>query len=73
MSPIPRPSASIQEATCASVAPAAPPAWKTITAELANPTSTVTKPAATADTDRSRTRDMDGPAHYSNGLPGPAR
>ena len=38
------------------VAPTAPAAWKTMTAELAKPTSTVTKPATTADRDRSRTR-----------------
>src|SRR6185503_8173894 len=54
---MPRPSASIHEPTWAGVAPTAPAAWNTITAELANPTSTVTKPAATADTDRSRARD----------------
>jgi PII-like signaling protein len=54
---MPRPSASIHELTWAGLAPTAPAAWKTITAELANPTSTVTKPAATADTDRSRARD----------------
>src|SRR5215471_15000162 len=36
-----------------------------MTAELANPTSTVTKPAVTADTDRSRASDMDDPANYT--------
>src|SRR5258705_10018931 len=57
VSPMPRPRARIHELTWAGVAPTAPAAWKTITAELANPTSTVTKPAVTADTDRSRARD----------------
>src|SRR5258705_3479966 len=57
VSPMPRPRARIHELTWAGVAPTAPAAWKTITAELANPTSTVTKPAVTADADRSRARD----------------
>jgi hypothetical protein len=52
--PIPSPRASIHEPTWAVDAPTAPAAWKTITAELAKPTSTVTKPAATAEMDRSR-------------------
>src|SRR5712692_9214627 len=43
-----------------------------MTAELAKPTSTVTKPAATADTDRSRTSDMDAPPTIATaGRPGP--
>src|SRR5258705_4036833 len=56
-SPMPRPSARTHELTGAGAAPPAPGAGKTITAELANPTSTVTKPAVTADADRSRARD----------------
>jgi peptide/nickel transport system permease protein len=39
------------------VTPTVPAAWKTIVAELAKPTRTVTKPAVAADTDRSRARD----------------
>jgi len=39
-----------------------------MTAALAKPTSTVTKPATTAETERSRTSDIEkDPAHYSNG------
>ena len=61
MSPMPSPSASSHELTWASVAPTAPAAWKTMTAALAKPTSTVTKPATTAETERSRTNDMKRP------------
>src|SRR5260370_14663414 len=68
VSPMPSPRASIHEPTWASVAPTAPAAWKTMTAALAKPTSTVTKPATTAETEKSRTSDMEkDPAHYSNG------
>jgi hypothetical protein len=48
---MPRPSAQIQEAVCAGVAPKACAAWKTMTTELVKPTSTATKPAARAETD----------------------
>src|SRR5690606_24235519 len=54
VAPMPRPSAHIHEAVCAGVAPIACAAWNTIATELAKPTSTVTRPAATADTDWSR-------------------
>ena len=54
--PMPMPSAHIHEAVCAGVAPSACAAWNTIAAELAKPTSTVTKPAATAASDWSRSR-----------------
>src|SRR5690606_22166448 len=56
VAPMPRPSAHIHEAVWPGVAPIACAAWNTIAAELANPTSTVTKPAAIADTDWSRHR-----------------
>ncbi len=58
VSPIPMPRASIQDPSWAALAPTAPAAWKTIAAALAKPTSTVTKPATTADSDRSRTKAM---------------
>src|SRR5437879_5139553 len=81
VSRMPSPRASIHELTWASVAPTAPAAWKTMTAALAKPTSTVTKPATAADTERSRTSDMEktpptiamvrsGPAGGSGTLPG---
>jgi hypothetical protein len=54
VAPMPRPSAHIQEATSAGPAPAARAAEKTMAAELVYPTSTVTKPATTADAERSR-------------------
>ena len=50
--PMPRPSAQIHDAVCAGVAPSAAAAWKTMTTELAKPTSTATKPATSADSDR---------------------
>src|SRR5690606_10415950 len=56
VAPMPRPSAHIHEAVWPGAAPIACAAWNTIAAELANPTSTVTKPAAIADTDWSRHR-----------------
>jgi hypothetical protein len=51
--PMPRPSAHIHEVVCAGVAPSAWAAAKTMTTELVKPTSTATKPAITADSDRS--------------------
>jgi hypothetical protein len=50
---MPKPSAHIQEAVCASLAPRACAAEKTMAAELVNPTSTATKPATTVDRDAS--------------------
>jgi peptide/nickel transport system permease protein len=78
---MPSPRASNHELTWASVAPTAPAAWKTMTAALAKPTSTVTNPATTAETERSRTSDMkktpptiamvrSGPTGGSGTLPG---
>ena len=52
--PMPRPSAHIHELICAGVAPSAVAAWKTIATELVKPTSTATKPAVAAGSDRSR-------------------
>ncbi len=60
--PMPRPSAHIQELICSGDAPSDCAAWNTMTAELAKPTSTVTKPAAMADRDRSRSRARGGDA-----------
>jgi hypothetical protein len=51
--PMPKPRAHIQDAVCASLAPKACAAAKTMTAELVNPTSTATKPATTVDRDAS--------------------
>jgi len=45
VSPIPKPSAMIQEPICAGVAPAAAAAWNTMAAELVKPTRTAMKPA----------------------------
>ena len=56
VTPMPMPSAHIHEAVCAGVASSVCAAWNTIAAVLAKPTSTVTKPAATADSDWSRSR-----------------
>ena len=53
---MPSPSAHIHELICSGLAPSDCAAWNTITAELAKPTSTVTKPAATADSERSFSR-----------------
>jgi hypothetical protein len=58
VSPIPRPSAHIQDAISGGPAPTACAAWNTMTALLVNPTSTVTKPATTAETEISRRNDM---------------
>src|SRR5262245_61693771 len=51
---MPRPSAHIHELIWAGVAPSAVAAWKTIATELVKPTSTATKPAVAAGSDRSR-------------------
>ena len=51
---MPQPSDSSHEPSSASLAPSACAAWNTITAELAKPTSTVTKPADTAERETSR-------------------
>ena len=51
---MPRPSAQIHELISSGDAPSDCAAWNTITAELAKPTSTVTKPATIADSERSR-------------------
>ena len=51
--PMPRPSAHIHDVVCAGVAPSACAAAKTMATELVKPTSTATKPATTADSDRS--------------------
>ena len=53
---MPRPSAHIHELISSGDAPSDCAAWNTITAELAKPTRTVTKPAAMADRDRSFSR-----------------
>src|SRR5258706_16098521 len=53
---MPSPSAHIQELICAAVAPSAVAAWNTMATELVNPTSTATKPAVTADKDKSEAR-----------------
>ncbi|OIQ71219.1 hypothetical protein GALL_471670 [mine drainage metagenome] len=52
-SPMPRPSAHIQEVMSSGVAPKASAAWNTIATELVKPTSTATKPAVTAEGERS--------------------
>ena len=52
--PVPTQIDQIHEVTCAGVAPSACAAWKTTTIELVTPTSIATKPATTADSDRSR-------------------
>ena len=57
LAPMPRPRAQIQEAVCAGVAPKAWAAAKTMATELVKPTSTATKPATTADTERSAIRE----------------
>src|SRR5690606_12761812 len=62
VSPIPRPSAHIQEVICAGVAPSAEAAWNTIATELLYPTSTATKPATMADKERSRQKERSDPA-----------
>ena len=48
-SPIPRPSAQIQEVIWAGVAPNPWAAWNTMATELVKPTNTATKPATKAD------------------------
>ncbi len=53
VSPMPRPRAQIHELVCAGVAPSAAAAWKTMTTELVKPTSTATKPATAADSEKS--------------------
>src|SRR5687767_855374 len=50
---IPIPSAHNQEAVCAGVADKFWAAWKISATELVNPTSTATKPAVTADSEKS--------------------
>ena len=50
---MPSPRAQIHDAVCSGVAPSAAAAWKTITTELVKPTSTATKPATTAPSERS--------------------
>ncbi len=62
VSPMPMPSAQIQEAICSGVAPSDCAAWNTTAAELVNPTSTVTKPAAMAERELSRSSWRIGPA-----------
>ena len=52
-SPMPSPSAHIQEVICAGVAWNACAAWNTMATELVNPTNTATKPAVNADRLRS--------------------
>ena len=52
-SPMPSPSAHIQEVICAGVAPKACAAWNTMATELVKPTSTATKPAVAAERLRS--------------------
>jgi len=54
--PMPKPSAQIHEADCAGVAPKAAAAWNTMTTELVKPTSTATKPATVAESEKSRER-----------------
>ncbi|MNV47327.1 hypothetical protein D3C71_1391920 [compost metagenome] len=60
VTPMPMPSAHIHDAISAWSAPTACAAWKTITAELANPTSTVMKPAITAGSERSLKKERAG-------------
>ena len=55
--PMPRPSAHIHELICAGVAPSAVAAWNTIATELVKPTSTATKPAVAAESEKSRKTD----------------
>ena len=55
------PSAHIHEAVCAGVASSVCAAWNTIAAVLAKPTSTVTKPATRAETEKSLSTRMRGP------------
>ncbi|EWS65418.1 hypothetical protein Y695_01323 [Hydrogenophaga sp. T4] len=57
-SPMPRPSAHIQEVMSSGVAPKACAAWKTMATELVKPTSTATKPAVAAERFRSRKKDI---------------
>lgn len=53
-SPMPRPSAHIQDVIwCAGVAPNAWAAWNTMATELVKPTSTATKPATAVERLRS--------------------
>src|SRR5690606_23829425 len=68
VAPMPSPSAHIHEAVCPGVAPIACAAWNTIAAELAKPTSTVTKPAAMADAELSRHRRANGDSAGMGGL-----
>ncbi|WLA03068.1 hypothetical protein MO330_00730 [Xanthomonas translucens] len=54
---MPSASAHIHDAICAREASSVRAAWNTITAELAKPTSTVTKPAISAGSEASRHRE----------------
>ncbi|MCT8270361.1 hypothetical protein NYQ44_06605 [Xanthomonas translucens pv. undulosa] len=56
-SPSPSASAHIHDAICACEASSVRAAWNTITAELAKPTSTVTKQAISAGSEASRHRE----------------
>ncbi len=59
-SPMPSPSAQIQEVICPGVAWKAWAAWKTMATELVKPTSTATKPATKVDRLRSLKKDRTG-------------
>src|SRR4051812_21597252 len=78
VTPMPTPSASIQDASSASPAPAARAALKTIAAELVTPTTMASRPAVTAESGATReriTRDANAgsPAPGWRGAPrGPA-
>ncbi len=63
---MPQPNDSSHEPSSASLAPSACAAWNTITAELAKPTSTVTKPADTAERETSRNNRI---GHYQKKTP----
>ncbi len=74
VSPMPTPSASIHDPSWAALAPTAPAAWKTMADALAKPTSTVTKPATTAEAETSRRSDMArAPPTIATVRSGPAR
>src|SRR5882762_5538651 len=65
VAPIPTPSARIHDPISSGVAPNARAAWNTSLAELVNPTSTVTKPAATAASETSRASDMQADSDFA--------
>lgn len=67
VSPMPNPSANIHDPISVGEAPRTWAAWKTMTKELVNPTNTVTKPAITAEAEKSLSKAMYVPKIESAG------